>query len=206
MSFRGFVVELLGVGDWPTTDGSADVLLSVDDWTGLEDPESVLVDPVCIGFDVTPGGFTAIVAAGLNEDGLFHVEVVRANHGTGWVVGALERLNDRHEVLEFVCDGYGPSSAIARRVEEAGIEVRRLDTNEFVTACVSFVDAVNEKSFRHLGQDELLTAVRGARVRPLVDRWAWSRTKSTSDIGSLVASTLAMWSAVAITSGPLRIY
>ncbi len=206
MSYRGFVVELLGVGDWPSTDGSADVLLSVEDWAGLEDRESVLIDPVCIGFDVTPGGQTAIVAAGRNEQGLMHVEVVHANHGTGWVARALEALYRKHEVVELVCDGYGPSAAIARRVDDAGIKVRRLDTNEFVMACVSFVDAVEQKSFRHIGQDELAAAVRGAKARPLVDRWAWSRTKSTSDIGGLVAATLALWSATENDVGDVNIY
>jgi hypothetical protein len=53
MSFRRFVVELLGVGDWPATDGAADVVLRIDDWLGLEDSSSVIVDPVCLGVDVT---------------------------------------------------------------------------------------------------------------------------------------------------------
>jgi hypothetical protein len=38
--------------------------------------------------------------------------------------------------------------------------------------------------------------VRGARTRPLVDRWAWSRSKSVSEIGPLIAASLASWSAV----------
>ncbi len=192
MSFRGFVVELLGVGDWPSTDGSADVLLSVDDWSALEDPLSVLADPVCVAFDVSPSGASAIVAAGLNGEGKLHVEIAHANHGTVWVPRALADLDRNHDVSEFVCDGYGPSAAVARRVEEAGVSVRLLDTNEFVMACVAFVELVAEKGLVHLGQEELSAAVRGARVRPLVDRWAWSRTKSTANIASLVAATLAV--------------
>jgi hypothetical protein len=51
-------------------------------------------------------------------------------------------------------------------------------------------------------------AIRGAKARPLVDRWAWSRTKSTVDISPLVASTLALWSAVEhdLANGGLAIF
>ncbi len=49
---------------------------------------------------------------------------------------------------------------------------------------------------RHIGQQELDVAIRTAKARPLVDRWAWSRTKSVGDITTLVASTIVVWSAV----------
>ena len=206
MSFRGFVVELLGVGDWPATDASADVLVAVDDWLALEDPESVVVDPVCLAFDVSPERHTSIGVAGRNERGELHVEVVASGAGTGWLPRRLEELYRRHEVEEIVCDGYAPSSAMWRRATDAGITVRKLSTVEFAEACGTFVDAVGESSFKHLGQDELLSAIRGAKARPLVDRWAWSRTKSTANISPLVAATLALWSAIECDVGEIQIF
>ena len=206
MSFRGFVVELLGVGDWPATDVSADVLVSLEEWLALEDPNSVLIDPVCLAFDVAPDRKTAIAAAGLNEQGRFHVEIVHSGAGTGWVTERLVALYSRHEVQTIVCDGYGPSAAIARKADDAGIKVERLDASQYGQACVAFVDAVGEGTFRHLGQDELITAIRGAKARPLVDRWAWSRTKSTVNISPLVAATLALWTAVENDVGEVAIF
>ena len=206
MSFRGFVIELLGVGDYPETDVSADVLVSIEDWLALEDPESVVVDPVCIAFDVSPERQTAIVAAGRNERGLMHVEVLHAGAGTGWLTERLVELYRKHDVAELVCDGYGPSAAMARKADDAGIKVRRLDSNEYGQACGLFVDAVGEETLRHLGQEELLAAIRGAKARPLVDRWAWSRTKSTVNISPLVGATLALWSATENDVGELHIY
>jgi hypothetical protein len=206
MSFRGFVTELLGVGDWPSTDVSQDVILSLEDWLELEDPGSVVVDPVCIAFDVSPERHTAILAAGRNERGVMHVEVVHAGAGTGWLTERLVELYRRHEVAEIVCDGYGPSAAMARKADDAGIRVRRLDSNEYGQACGAFVDAVAERALRHLGQEELSAAVRGAKARPLVDRWAWSRTKSSVNIAPLVAATLALWSAVENAVGEVAIY
>jgi hypothetical protein len=195
MSRRSFAVELLGAGDYPATDGSADVLIDSAAWADVLDEESVLADPICLAFDVSPDRRTSIVAAGLNEEGRMHVEVVAAGAGTGWVAGRMESLYEKHDVVDVVCDGYGPSAAIAKRVDDAGITVRRLDAGEYGKACGLFVDGVGEKTLRHIGQQELDVAVRGARPRPLVDRWAWSRTKSTVDISPLVAATLAVWSA-----------
>jgi hypothetical protein len=206
MSFRGFVVELLGVGDYPDTDVSADVLVSVEEWLNLEDPTSVVLDPVCIAFDVSPERHTAIVAAGRNERGLMHVEVLAAGAGTGWLTDRLVELYRKHEVAEIVCDGYGPSAAMARKADDAGITVRRLDSNEYGQACGVFVDAVGESTLRHIGQDEILHAIRGAKARPLVDRWAWSRTKSTVNISPLVAATLALWSATENDFGTMQVF
>lgn len=206
MSARGFAVELLGAGDYPPTDGAADMIVALEDWLALEDPGSVLVDPICLAFDVSPNRTTAIVASGLNEQGRLHVEVVHAGAGTGWVHDRLVELYSKHEVEQIVCDGYGPSAAIARKVDEAGITVRRLDSGEYGIACGMFVDAIGESALRHLGQPEMTLAVRGAKARPLVDRWAWSRTKSNVDISPLVAATLAHWSAVENAVGELAIF
>jgi len=145
MSFRGFCVELLGAGDYPDTDISADVLVSIEDWLALEDPNSVLLDPICIAFDVSPERQTAIVAGGLNEHGKWHPEVLHSGAGTGWLTERLEELYRKHEVVEIVCDGYGPSAAMARKADDAGIKVRRLDTNEYGQACGAFVDMIGEQ-------------------------------------------------------------
>lgn len=206
MSARGFAVELLGAGDYPPTDASADALVKVEDWLALEDRDSVLTDPVCLAFDVSPDRRTSIVAAGLNQQGRLHVEVIHSAAGTGWVYDKLVSLYEKHDVEEIVCDGYGPSAAIARRVDDAGITVKRLDSQQYGIACGQFVDAVGEDGLRHLGQDEMTLAIRGAKARPLVDRWAWSRTKSSVDISPLVAATLAHWSAVENAVGVTAIY
>jgi hypothetical protein len=206
MSARGFAVELLGAGDYPPTDQSADMIVLLEDWLALEQPKSVLLDPVCLAFDVSPDRRTAICAAGLNEQGVFHVEVVTSGEGTGWVYPKLVELYAKHDVEQIVCDGYGPSAAIARRVDDAGITVQRLDSLQYGIACGMFVDAIGESALTHTGQEAMTLAIRGAKARPLVDRWAWSRTKSNVDISPLVAATLAHWSAVECQVGEVHIY
>jgi hypothetical protein len=206
MDPRAFAVELLGVGDWPATDGAADVLISQEEWAEVHDSDAVLVDPVCIAFDVSPERHSSVVAAGRSERGEWMVEVIHSRAGTGWLVDRLIDLYRGHEVAEVVCDGFGPAAAIANRVDEAGIKIRRMDSGDYGKACGLFVDQVGERTLRHLGQQELDSAVRGAKARPLVDRWAWSRTKSTVNISPLVAATLALWSASENDVGEVAIF
>lgn len=195
MDPRAFAVELLGVGDYPATDNSADMLITPEDWLDVLDTDSVLLDPVCLSVDVSPERHSTIAAAGRSDKGHLMVEVVHSNAGTSWLEQRLIELYHSHDVEEVVCDGFGPAAAIAKRVDDAGITVRRLDSGDYGKACGFFVDAVGEKTLRHLGQQELDHAIKGARARPLVDRWAWSRTKSNVNISPLVAATLALWSA-----------
>lgn len=206
MSPRTFAVELLGVGDWPATDGSADVLIGAEAWADVLDADAVLSDPVCLAYDVSPDRHASIVAAGRSETGQMMVELIHSRPGTGWLVERLVELYRSHEVAEIVCDGFGPAAAIANRVDEAGIRVRRMDSGDYGKACGLFVDHVGEKTIRHLGQQELDLAIRGAKARPLVDRWAWSRTKSTVNISPLVAATLALWSATENDVGEVAIF
>lgn len=206
MSDRGFKVELLGVGDYPATDESPDVLISQADWAAVLDPDETLMDPICIAADVSPERHSSIVAAGRSETGKLMVEVVHSRPGTGWLEERLVDLYRSHEVAEVVCDGFGPAAAIANRVDDAGITVKRLDSGDYGKACGFFVDAVGEKTLRHIGQQELDAAIRGAKARPLVDRWAWSRTKSNVNISPLVAATLALWSAHENDVGEVAIF
>jgi hypothetical protein len=203
---RGFCVELLGVGDYPATDLSPDLLISSEMWDAVRDPESMLVDPIVLAFDVSPERHASILASGRSDRGPLMVETVSANHGTGWLDNKLIDLYRSHEVAEVVCDGYGPAAAIANRVDQAGIKVKRLNGEDYGKACGFFVDCVGERNMRHLGQPELDNAIKGARARPLVDRWAWSRTKSTVNISPLVAATLALWSAHENDVGTVAIY
>jgi hypothetical protein len=201
---REFSVERLGVGDWPPTDDDSDHEISPQAWAALEDPDSVAVDPLVFAFDVSPDrSSSAITAAGRREDGLGHVEVIDHRRGTGWVVDRLAELVRVHRPSAVVCDGRGPAGSLLVALDQAGVEVTVVNAQEHAQACGLFVDAVTDESFRHIGQDELRAALRGARKRPLGDSWAWSRKASISDISPLVAATLGWWGAATPTFEPL---
>jgi hypothetical protein len=206
MATRTAAVELFGMGDWPATDGAEDTLISPQEWSEIEEHDWQFVDPIIISFDISPDRRTSICVSGRTDRGHMGVEIVNHAAGTGWVFDRLEKLYARHDVQEVVCDGYGPAAAIASQLDDAGITIRRLDSADYGKACGLFVDMVGEKTLRHLGQDEMSDAIRGAKPRPLVDRWAWSRTNSLVDISPLVAATLALYSAVANDVGEVAIF
>lgn len=193
---RGFAVERLGVGDWPDTSGLLDMMIDLLVWDELGYDGEIVAER-CIAFDVSPERRTAIVSIGVGDNGDLVLEVLESEAGTAWVPEALRELSDDPSVVGIVCDGRGPASSVAKVAEdEYGLSIERLDAEAHADACGLIVDRINERTIRHRHQDVLTDAVRGARTRPLVDRWAWSRRNSHVDISPLVAATLAVWAAV----------
>lgn len=194
LAARTFAVERCGVGDWPATDGASTSDIAPEEWDMLEDLKSRLLDPVCLAFDVTPDRkWSSISAAGMNSDGLSHLELVDRRVGTWWVVDRVVELRDAHGPVAVLCDGRSPAAALVHQLEQRGVEVRTITAEEHAKACGLLVDQVKEGRARHLGQGELAAAVRGAAKRTLGEAWAWSRRNSRVDISPLVSVTLALW-------------
>lgn len=193
---REFCVERLGIGDWPATEDMDGRLFQPGVWLGLTDVQSTAADPVCFAVDVSPDRSSAAISvAGRRPDGRWHVEVVDHRKGTEWVVPRAVALTQRHKHVGPVVDGVGPAAALVPEFAEAGVEVRMVKTQEYVQACGQLYDHVIRGTLRHLGTDELATAVDGASRRPLGDAWALSRKDSQADITPLVSATLARWGA-----------
>jgi len=208
MDPRGWLVERLGVGDWPATTVVSSSPIAPERWLELVDPDSSIRDPVVVAFDVSPDRRAAIAAAGRRADDLLHVEVVRAAPGTAWLVEWLERLTERHDVDAVVADGYGPAGSVIAAAELAGVPVVNVTAREHAAACARLLDLVGEGRVRHRESDEVLRALRGAKPRPLGDAaWAWSRKNSNVDVSPLVACRLALWRAAELPEdGEVVIY
>jgi phage terminase large subunit-like protein len=196
LDLRTFSVELLGIGDWPSTGGTTLSPILPSDWDALEDENSALQDPVVLAYDVSPERRTSIAAAGMNQYGQWHVEIIATWPGTKWLAERLAQLVDEQQPTEVLCDGYGPAASMVGACAEAGVFVRTINSSEHSQACGKLADAVVQGTLRHLGSTELQNAVRGAAIRPLGDAWAWSRKTSAVDISPLVAATLALSSAI----------
>jgi hypothetical protein len=197
---REFAVERLGVGDWPSVDGTAGVL-SLEKWMGLEDPMSAPLDPVCFAVDVTPDRQRAAIGiAGLRADGKRHIEIDWHRGGTGWVAARIDHLVKTHKPLAVVLDAAGPAASMLPALADLEIEVTVVNAKEHAQACGMFFDAYDQGMLRHLGDPPLMAAVKGAVTRPLGEAWAWSRKSSTVDISPLVAVTLALWGSATVNT------
>jgi hypothetical protein len=210
MDPRTFAVERLGIGDWPATDGLDAQVIDSETWAGLADMDSVLQDPVTLAFDVTPDrSTTSIAAAGVNAEGLGHVEIVERKRGTGWVVEYLQERVEKHEVSAVVCDGTGPAASLLAPLEQLDIEVTVVNAKEHAQACGTFYDGCQDESFRHLDTPELSAASRGrlsvrsvmpgpglARSRPLTSPRSSPPPLLTGDLvraTSARSMTTAIW-------------
>jgi len=200
---REFAVERLGIGDWPTTDGSAAQVISDADWLAVKDRGSGIEGKVSLAFDVRPDrSMSAIAAAGLNADGRHHIEVIDHVPGTRGVVARLVGLAVKHGADVIVYDSFGPAGSLEvelrNAADESGIGLRPVTGREHAEACGQLFDAVDQDTVRHGGTHELAAAIKGAAKRPLGDAWAWSRKGSAVDISPLVACTLAFWAVEAL--------
>jgi hypothetical protein len=124
MPARIVAVELLGVGDWPATDGSGSSVIDVGEWDALLDPESRAGDPLAFAFDVSPDRSSASIGvAGARADGLAHIEVIDQREGTGWLVSRLAELDERHSPVVLICDQASPAASLVPALEARGVTV-----------------------------------------------------------------------------------
>lgn len=205
MDRRTFAVERGGIGDWPDVEQQVESPISPDRWAELVDVRSLVAGRPWFAFDVSPSRRQASVAvAGRREDGLAHVGLVDRREGVEWLVEFLRGLRE-HSPAGFVCDKAGPAAALLSELEQAGVQVLSTNAQQYAEGCGLLFDAVEMQDVRHLGQGELVDALKAAGTRSLGDRWAWSRSKSKADITPLVAVTLAHW-AVRTQASPGSVY
>lgn len=192
LSARSFAVERLGAGDWPALEETGGEAITREMWNSCLDPQSVLQDPVSFAIDVTPNRMrAAIVAAGRNQHGHPHIEVVDHQSGTAWLPGRLAELVERHDCGPIALGARSPAFAMVAKLTELGIPFTTIELGPFAQACGAIFDEVSEGNLRHLGTSELQAAALGAKQRAQGDAFLWSRKSSTVDISPFVAATLA---------------
>lgn len=195
MGIRGFCVERLGVGDWPSLEAEKTVI-SLDSWRKLTDKTSSAVDPVVFCPEVSwDRQWGAISVAGKRADGLFHVEVVRHQRGTGWIVPQLALMVEAQRPSAVVIEDGSPAGSLLPDLEQRRLptKVEKLSSTDHGHALGALLDSVAEEKVWHGPQAELEAAIRVAVTRSLGDKVAWDRKKSKGEITALVSCTLALW-------------
>lgn len=203
-----FAMERLGA--WLPRAAAGPSVLDAQRWAALSDPESRVEQPVAIAVDITPSRTSASIAVyGLREDGLGHGEIIDQRPGTDWIVDRLVELRDRWHPVAIGLDIKGPGVTLLEPLDKAGIrppedpdhpaygDLAIPTASDVAAACGQLADAVEQGTLRHIGQEVMTHAIRGAATRPLGDAWAWARRVSTADIAPLVALTLARWAYLA---------
>jgi hypothetical protein len=145
---------------------------------------------VAVSYDLT----RATIGGGAIDDrDVGFVAPLQHGPGTGWVVQAAKRLQDRYGV-DVVIDTGGPAADLITPLETAGVRLRKLETRDVLDSCAGIWKRVQERRLRHVEAHQELEAAAAAAVRRTVsDRWAWGRKQSDADISALEAATLALW-------------
>ena len=192
---EAFRVERLGIVD---LDSETHRVIPVDAWAGCLDARHHPRERTSYALDVSPEGRSCAIAT---SDGT-HLEVVKHEPGTAWVVAACVAKRDLFDVI--VLDPAGPAVQLVAPLEAAGLTVRKVSTEEAKAGCAQFLSAVADGTVRHIGQPELDRAVANADRREVGDGgWLWSRLRSSVDISPLVAVTLARWAAGVSVPAPV---
>jgi hypothetical protein len=205
-----FERERLGLGDWPV-EGDSWLVIDEASWLACSDLTSSPVAPIAFAIDMTPDRKTAcIVVAGINPDGLTHVEITggdELDHKSGdrWVVARVEELIERWNPCAVVIDRASQAGSLIKDLERDGgvmkgrsMEVTCPTARDYAQACGWFGSAVvpprgQSPLLVHRDQIPMTLAVAGAVKRDLAELWAWDRRATSVDISPLVAATLAIW-------------
>lgn len=204
-----FQRERLGV--W--SEEAFESIIDLGIWNKLEVEEDVSTTGATTAFavDTTPDRkYSAIVAASFHEGSVL-VEVIDVLPGTKWLAPRLVDLTYSHDPCIILIDSQGPAKAIKQDLKANGIYEIDTDgpekdegkillmanTDIVVRACGSFYDAIMDDdafgTLRHLGDEELNSAIEGADTRPVGEGWVWSRKNSAVNIAPLTGACLAFY-------------
>lgn len=171
-------------------------VLTEHDWSAILDPDSQPCDPVVFSMEVTQdvaSRFGTIAIAGGRSDGRTHVEIVDHRAGTGWIIEALVALQRQWKPAAIIVDPSGPAGSLIGPLQSAGVALILPSMREVAAATGQFIDAVRQRTVRHIGNVPLVAAVAGAQLQLLGDAYRWARRGPSVDISPLVAATLAVW-------------
>jgi len=212
MSPKSFACEDLGIGDWPVEEGEGTVI-DMGIWTELENPTSKIIGSRVFSWQTSDmGSMTSISVAGRNKQGKFHIEVIANKPGTAWVPEKVVELQDKWGSLAWVFNPRSASAGLEHDIMEQAARERVFIELEPISSVIqaagfaSFVNAAkHQRNIRHIGQNSLTTALKGAVTKPQGDGITWNPRKTDVDITPLQSCTDALQGFMSRTSGDLPV-
>lgn len=165
-----------------------DRVIPKDMWQANLNAEAAPSGRLVFGVDVSPNRDRAAIAV---ADEQSRVEVVDHREGVGWVADRLVELAQSWGAPVAV-DARAAAATFLPDLEDAGVEVIAMGTDDVAAACGKFFDRTMDGLLAVRPSEALNGAVAGAARRNVGDRWLWGRRTSSVDITPLVAVTLAL--------------
>jgi hypothetical protein len=170
-------------------------VIPADTWAALVVAAGAYPPRPAIGFDVDPDGGSAAVAAAWSAGGRWHVELLDAQPGTGWLPDRLGALHAAYRTPPAYGAG-GPALAAADATARAGTPLAPIIGRDWYAACAAFRGHALAGDLAHHGQPALDAAVGAADARRVGDVWSWDRRAPGARLAPLTACTAALWAAL----------
>jgi hypothetical protein len=196
MGLRKFLVEDLCCPDfWPDPEKAEAEQIPFDpaEFEARARPGLGFADPVALGIDRSPDGWTSLTVAGWHEDGTWGSETVVHRRGSEWVIDTLALMRGLWEPAVLVIDAAGPAGALVADLLAAGLDPVVTGVAEMGRAAQGMVDDFDEGRYVPSGLDVPLNrAVEIARWRPLGREGARAFARQgAGNIAPLVGAALA---------------
>lgn len=214
-----FGVEIL---TWwaKSPDDDKKVPITVADWELCKDEISQIVGPVAISIEISTNlEYGCIHFAGINTNGIPHVEMVRYELGIDWIIPELLALKHKYRLRRIniaqgkdrdkpankrlapaiVIDPSGPASVLLPELSKKRIHPVFMTARDLGIAYSTLESEVkmHGTGFVHIGQAQHELAIEGSVKRNIGDgQWAIGRAKSADmqvDISPLNGFALARW-------------
>lgn len=145
--------------------------------------------PCAFGIEISTTRHRCAVGKAYRDEGRVTVEVVYYDVPAAAAGFVAERWM-ADDPVTVALDPKSQSATLIRPLAEAGVLVTRLSAEDVAVAHGEFTDLVAAGGLRHLNQEPLTVAVRGAQQRALAGAQAWER-RVAADQSPLNACTFA---------------
>ena len=162
----------------------------------VERPEGLDMGAIGVAVSIDLEHAAVFGASKLDDDGALVRMVRHGDKPDDWLVDHVVGLFERFQV-PVVIDGKGPGADFVPSLKaKLGDSLFVANASDVQDACAGIYKTVRSGELIHScdgDSDALDIAVHDAVKRELLDRWAWGRRKSGTDISPLEAATLALW-------------
>lgn len=198
LSLQEFARENLGMWDDPAMTS----VIAFEAWEActveLVRGVSPIVGDRVASLDVAPQmEWASIVGAGFDSDHRSHVEVVKNDKGTDWVLPTFQRMiASEHPPIAVCLQAGGKSSMFGPELEQMGYEVVYLSQQEVGRATARFETDIEDQTLTHYDDPLLKAGLGGADKYNIGDAarsggWGWLRRSTSVDITGIVAASYA---------------
>ncbi|HEY9417211.1 MAG TPA: hypothetical protein VIQ30_20825, partial [Pseudonocardia sp.] len=177
--------------DPPNEDEPEDLAKAKAAWPGLADAETPApAGSTVMAVDVPKDRSATVIAVAwrLGDRVMVMLTVLK---GTSKAAQTIADLKAAHEPADVSLHAGGPAGALVKPLEDLGVEVRTVSTQELAQDTGTFIDLVVAGGVGHLDQPELNGSFAGAKLRDVGDSRVWDLKELTS-LAPVRAATLAV--------------